>query len=164
MTAAQQQLDIDGATPNMLKQVHMKVRDGWESRTDVAISPTRLLRIVTHKCTRGGVFTSGTVYTVHADHPDHMSTMLFEDFSRVFAHNAMLRVTDKTVSAQHFCVLQDLDAIKLEVLTFYASKDHAQAVVAAPFAFTGDVPAHDFGGDGHMRRLAASLLHQDARG
>lgn len=107
-----------------------KGRSGWECKTDVALGHLRLLRITTSKSERGGVTTSARVF--HRESGGLLRTELFGDFSKCCASNSALRCLEKTVAAQHFCVLQTLDQLKSEVEAFYLARPAKPWVVVAP--------------------------------
>ncbi|MDI1245731.1 MAG: hypothetical protein PSV24_10045, partial [Rhodoferax sp.] len=89
-----------------------KGRSGWECKTDVELGHLRLLRITTSKSDRSGVTTSARVF--HRESGGLLRTELFGDFSKCCASNSALRCLEKTVAAQHLCVLQTLNHLKSE--------------------------------------------------
>lgn len=129
MTTANNQLPLSGSESSnaMVGATRTaKGRDGWESKTDIQLGNSRVLRITTNKASRGGVETDARVHTIEGG---FLRTELFGDFSKTYASNSALRCMEKTVAAQHFVVLETLESIRAEVTAFYLAKNPKPWVV-----------------------------------
>lgn len=144
MTAANQtNLNLGSESCNtMAGRTHTtKGRNGWESQTDIELGDMRLLRITTNKSDRGGVQSSARVHQIEGD---FLKTELFGDFSRGLASNTALRCLEKTVAAQHHCVLQMLEPLRVEIAAFYAAKPKRPWVVVSGLAMDETSSVADF--------------------
>ena len=144
MTAANQtNLNLGSESCNTMagRTQTTKGRNGWESQTDIELGDMRLLRITTKKSDRGGVQSAARVHQMEGD---FLRTELFGDFSRSLAINTTLRCLERTVAAQHHCVLQTLESLLTEIAAHYAAKPKKAWVVANGLAMDDTSVVADF--------------------
>jgi hypothetical protein len=103
--------------PNAEFAIAKDIRNGWQAETRIALEGGRHLSITTRKGPRG-LRTSAQAYRIENG---FMTFVMFGDYSKTLAQSAA-RCTEKAVADLHRQALGQLDAIKAEVLAFYAAK------------------------------------------
>lgn len=93
----------------------------WKAETEVQLDGKQVLLIYTTKNDRGALATNASVHTISDDGLGKVHAV-FSDYSKRQMTESLKRITSKAVEEQHYRVLANLPAIKLEVAEFYAAK------------------------------------------
>lgn len=93
----------------------------WKAETEIALEGKQVLSIYTSKNDRGALVTNASVLTISEDGLGKVHAV-FADYSKRQETTSPKRITSKAVEEQHYRVLANLPAIKLEVTEFYAAK------------------------------------------
>jgi len=120
----------------MLETKMSKDRDGWTATTRIVLDTgvksdaalgdekgDRVLRLVTCKANRGGLFTYASVAI---ESEGWTTTAIFGDYNKVVAKSAD-RCTEAAVRRMHDAVLTQVDATVAEAKAFYAAKAKTDA-------------------------------------
>jgi hypothetical protein len=98
---------------------------GLKADTDISISDTQEIGIMTNKRSNGDLVTIVSVSTIEPSLNGSWSTKthkLFSDYNKTWAESKVSRLTEKVLLAQHNQVLEKLTEIKEDVKSFYLSK------------------------------------------